>query len=450
MSKKTYQFPKNFVWGTATAAAQIEGAAFEDGKGESVWDRFEKTPGRIDDGKGPSGACDHYHRYPEDAALMRKLGFPNYRLSVSWPRIYPQGTGAVQEKGLDYYDRLIDTLLKNKVTPWVTLFHWDLPQALEDKGGWPTRQVPEAFRTYCETVVKRLGDRVKNWFTVNEIPCFIGLSYLNGVHAPGRKENMKVVNQAYHHGLLAHGHAVAAIREYGGRGARVGFAHNPANYVPVMETPRHIAATVKQFEKANGQLLGPIFKGRYPAWFLKEAGADAPVVEKGDMKLIGQKLDFYGLNVYSGSFVRAREKGSGWDVLPLPKQYPQADIFWLNLVPQAAYWSMRAFTELYGEHPLYVSENGSCYDDKVEANGEVLDLDRREMLRNYLIALHRLVAEGYDLRGYFLWSFMDNFEWAHGYTKRFGIVRVDYETQKRTPKLSAHWYSQVIKENRIV
>jgi beta-glucosidase len=324
MKKISYQFPNEFVWGVAAASAQIEGAAWEDGKGESVWDRFSRQPGAVVNGDNLDVACDHYHRYEEDAALMRELGVTNYRLSVAWPRIYPQGNGVLNEKGLEFYDRLIDTFLEYGITPWVTLFHWDLPQALEDNGGWLNRETVDAFAPYAQTLVKRLSDRVQRWFTLNEMPCFIGMGYGTGEHAPGRKENRKAVNQAYHHALLAHGHGVAAVREFGGANAQVGIVHNPSTPLPVIETEEHIAAARAVYELSNGQLMGPLFQGEYSAELQERMGDDMPDVQSGDMEFIAQPTDFLGLNLYAGSFVRAGKDGKP-ETIPFPKQFPKGD-----------------------------------------------------------------------------------------------------------------------------
>lgn len=443
--KSSYEFPEEFVWGVAAASAQIEGAAFEDGKGESIWDRFSRRPGAVLGGQNLDVACDHYHRYESDADLMRDLGFRHYRLSIAWPRILPAGRGAVNEKGLDFYDRLIDAFLLRGITPWVTLFHWDLPQVLEDEGGWLERSTVDAFANYADIVTKRLGDRVKHWFTLNEMPCFIGLSYETGIHAPGRKESAQRVNQAYHHALLAHGRATQIVRA-NVPDSIVGLVHNPPSPIPVIETPEHIEVARQQHEKVNGQLLGPVFRGAYPDWWLEKVGDDVPVIQEGDMETIAQSGDFLGLNLYAGYFMQSgREGGVSW-----PQQFPKGDLDWIKVTPQTVYWQIRFCAENFGAKTTYITENGSCFADQVEENGEVLDLDRRELLRNYLLSLHRASDEGFDVRGYFAWSVMDNFEWAEGYDKRFGLIHVDYETQKRTPKLSAHWYSAVCKENRVV
>jgi len=442
---RSYTFPKTFAWGAATAAAQIEGAAFEDGKGESIWDQFAKARG-ID---APTIACDHYYRYREDVALLRQLGVANYRFSVAWPRIIPRGDGEPNPRGFDFYDRLVDALLEAGITPWVTLYHWDLPQALEDRGGWRVRSTPQAFARYAQLVVQRFGDRVKHWMTLNEILRFVPCGYSSGCDAPGATESAAVVNQAHHHALLAHGYAVEAVREYGGKRACVGLVHNPPAPVPVTETLADIAAARTEYTRHTAQLMGPLFLGDYPAAFLEAAGADAPQVGLGDLALISQKTDFFGLNVYYGDFVRGSADGQV-ERIALPAQYPMADISWLNITPQAIYWAIRHAQEVYGVSTFYITENGAPYTDEIQSNGEIHDLGRREYLRNHLISLHRAIQEGFDVRGYFLWSLLDNYEWAEGYAKRFGIVHVDYETLRRTPKLSAYWYSKVIESNAVV
>ncbi len=450
MMKTEFRFPKKFVWGVAAAATQIEGAAFEDGKGESIWDRFPST-GKVINNDTPAVACDHYHLYKKDFALMRKLGVKNYRLSVAWPRIYPNGDGAVNPKGLAFYDRLIDAMLKEGITPWVTLFHWDLPQALEDRGGWRSRIVPEAFATYADTVVATLGDRVKNWITLNEIVCFTTLAYGYGDKAPGTKVSLTTLRQIHHHALLCHGEAVRAVREHGGRGARVGLTDNSMPSVPVTETPADIAAAKAWFIEKNEYLLHPIYRGEYSAAYLKRCGADRPKVEKGDLELISQPTDFLGMNLYTGTFVRAPKKAKDrYEALDFPPDYPQTSCPWLKIMPQSLYWATRFAQECYGVKKIYITENGCGYDNEPVVNGEVNDLHRRDYLRNYFKEMHRAIGDGVPIAGYFLWSFMDNYEWQDGYLRRFGIVHVDYKTQKRTPKLSAHWYSTVMRENRIV
>ena len=442
-------FPQNFVWGVATAAPQIEGAAFADGKGASVWDRFARIEGKISRGENLDVACDHYHRFREDFALMGALGVRHYRMSIAWPRIFPQGDGAVNQKGLDYYRRLFDSLAEHDVTPWVTLFPWDLPQALEDRGGWCERVTVDAFARYADTVVRAFGDRVKNWITLNEIRCFTSLAYDVCNKAPGRKVTPAQLNQTSHHALLCHGHGVRAVREHGGASARVGLTDNSDICVPVTETTLDIAAARTWYAEKNLHILDAIYHGRYAPAYLERCGADAPRVMPDDFKLIGLPTDFLGLNLYTATYVRAGADGRP-EALALPKNYPRADSGWLHLIPQTMYWGSRLARELYGVKSIYVTENGCGYDDEPVVNGEVIDMHRRDFLRGHLRELHRAIADGVPVEGYFLWSFIDNFEWEDGYARRFGIVHVDFATQRRTPKLSARYYSTVMRENRIV
>jgi len=311
------------------------------------------------------------------------------------------------------------------------------------------RSTPQAFAKYTQLVVQRFGDRVKKWMTLNEILRFVPCGYGYGCDAPGAEESTGVVNQVYHHTLLAHGYAVDAVREYGGKHACVGLAHNPPIPVPVTETAADIAAARAEYTRQTEQLMGPLFLGAYTASFLEAAGLDAPKVETGDLELISNKMDFFGLNVYFGDFVRSAADGQVERIVPCA-QYPKADITWLNITPQAMYWAIRHAHDVYGVSVFYITENGAPYIDTVQPNGEIQDLGRREYLRNHLISLHRAIQEGFDVRGYFLWSLLDNYEWAEGYAKRFGIVHVDYGTLRRTPKLSAHWYSKVIESNAVV
>ena len=452
MSTFTYSspFPPSFVFGVAAASAQIEGAAFEDGKGESIWDHFARIPGKVAGGDTLDVACDHYHRFDEDFALMASLGVKHYRLSIAWPRIYPQGDGPVNQAGLDFYRRLLASMARHGITPWVTLFHWDLPQALEDRGGWTSRATVDAFARYAETVVKAFGNVVTNWITLNEIRCFTFLAYELGIKAPGRKEAPAVMNQIYHHALLAHGHAVRAVREFGGLGARVGLTDNCDVSVPVTETPADIAAAKAWFIEKNTHILGAIHGKGYSQAYLDRVGADAPQVQPGDFDLISAPTDFLGLNIYTATYVRAGRNGQPYEALALPKNYPRADSAWLNLVPQAIYWAPRMCHELYGHQSIYITENGCGYDDEPVVNGEVVDLHRRDYLRNHLREVHRGIADGVPIDGYFLWSFIDNYEWEDGYQRRFGIVHCDFETQARTPKLSARYYADVMRTRTVL
>ncbi len=441
--------PRRFVWGVAAAAPQIEGAAATAGKGPSIWDAFARQPGAIAHGDTLDVACDHYHRFDRDFALMRELGIKHYRLSLAWPRIYPDGSGAVNSRGVDFYHRLIDALLSHGLTPWVTMFHWDLPQALEARGGWRARVVPEAFAKYADTIVQAYGDRVKNWITLNEIRCFTVQGYGGGGKAPGAAEKAQVVNQTIHHALVCHGHGVRAVREHGGRGARCGLTDNCDTVIPVSETPADIAAARAWFTEANLPILDPIYHGRYSPAYLKKCGRDRPVVAPGDFSLISAPTDFLGLNIYAAFFARAGRDGRPEIVPPTPS-YPRADSPWLSLTPRGLYWGPRFAAETYGVKDIYITENGCGYNDDAVQGGECRDLHRVEFLRSYLRELHRGMGDGNPVRGYFLWSFLDNFEWTDGYERRFGLVHVNFKTQRRTPKLSAHWYRDVIAANRIL
>ncbi|MDM4765196.1 GH1 family beta-glucosidase [Pelomonas sp. SE-A7] len=443
-------FPDAFVFGVAAASAQIEGAAFEDGKGESIWDKFSRIPGKVHNGDTLDQACDHYHRFDEDFALMASLGVKHYRLSIAWPRIYPSGDGEINRAGLAFYHRLFDSMARHGITPWVTLFHWDLPQSLEDRGGWTSRVTVDAFARYAETVVHEFAGKVRHWITLNEIRCFTLLAYGVGSKAPGRRESEAVVNQTYHNALVCHGHAVKAVRTFGGEGAQVGLTDNCDVCVPVTETPADIAAARAWFTERNAHILGAIHAGCYPQAYLDRVGAHAPKVEAGDFELISQRTDFLGLNIYTATYVRAGKSGAAYEQLALPAQYPRADSPWLNLVPQAIYWAPRLCQELYGHRSIYITENGCGYDLEPVANGEVVDLHRRDYLRNHLREVHRAIADGVAIQGYFCWSFMDNYEWEDGYQRRFGIVHVDYKTQQRTPKLSARYFAAVMRERRIL
>jgi len=445
-----FEFPQDFVFGTATASYQIEGAAGEDGRGESIWDHFSHTPGKTFKGHTGDVACDHYHRADEDIALMTNLGVGAYRFSIAWPRIIPDGDGPVNPKGLDWYSRLVDKLLAAGITPFATMYHWDLPQALEGKhGGWRSRKTPEAFARYAATIVERLGDRVKHWFTLNEIPCTVFLGHGSGRHAPGATEDVGVLNQIQHHCLLAHGHGVRAVREHGGEGAEVGLVHNATCRIPVLEAPEHIEAAGRCFEEANGPMLSPVARGCYPAEWLDEMDDDAPEVTPGDMELIASPTDFLGFNVYGGLYVEADGSEKGHRIVEFPAGYPHALAEWIKFTPQAVYWGVRFLHERYGFARVYISENGCAMDDQLE-DGRVDDLDRMFYYRLYLQQAQRAAADGLPLAGYFAWSLMDNFEWAEGYNHRFGLHYVDFETLERTAKLSAKYYGACVRARRVM
>ncbi len=442
-------FPADFRWGVAAAAAQIEGAAFADGKGESIWDRFARTPGKVHGGDTLDIACDHYHRYEEDFALMAKLGVRHYRLSIAWPRIVPDGDGPVNLDGLAFYERLLDSMAAHGITPWVTLYHWDLPQALEARGGWRSRRTAQAFGRFAEIAVKALAGRVKNWITLNEIRCFTQLAYGTGTKAPGARVDDATLNQIYHHALLAHGYGVRAVRRFGGDGARVGITDNSDVCIPITETEADVNAARAWYARRNEHLLGAIYAGGYSETYLARCGSAAPTVEAEDFELISAPTDYLGLNLYTGPFVRAGADGEPEEVA-LPPAYPKADSPWLHWAPQVMYWGTRLAQETYGVKSIYITENGCGYNDEPVVNGEVNDLHRREFIRAHLREVHRAITDGVPVDGYFLWSFIDNFEWEDGYERRFGIVHVDFDSQVRTPKLSAHYYAKVMAENRVV
>lgn len=444
-------FPKGFAWGTATSSYQIEGAVNEDGRGRSIWDTFTHTPGKIEDNSNGDHANDHYHRYKEDVRLIRDLGVKHYRFSIAWPRVFPDGTGAPNPKGLDFYNRLIDELLANGIEPYATLYHWDLPQALQDRvGGWQSSDTSKAFADYAGHVAGRLTDRVKNVFTLNEAGRFLNFGYGWGIDAPGLNLPTAELNQARHHVALGHGLAVQAIRAHGRKGTKVGPAENIAACVPAFDTPENVRAAEMATRELNAGLLGVMLEGKYTDGFLKYAGKDAPKFTAEELKIIGAKNDFVGLNIYAPQFyIAASDKAPGWSVLPFPGSFPHMNSEWLRIGPETIYWAPRLAAKVWNIETIYISENGTSSEDKVHADGKVYDLDRIMFLRNYLRQLQRAVAEGVPVRGYFLWSLMDNFEWIFGYEKRFGIYHVDFETQRRTPKLSAAFYRDVVARNAI-
>jgi len=440
-------FPKDFLWGCATASYQIEGAVHEDGRGLTNWDVFSHTPGKIANGDTGDVACDSYHRYKDDIQLLKALGVKTYRMSIAWSRIFPDGRGKPNARGLDYYNRVIDELLANGIAPYVTLFHWDLPQALA--GGWQSRDTAYAFADYAGYTAGKLSDRVSHFMTVNELRCFTDLGHQQGIHAPGLKLPPAQVNQVRHHGILAHGLGVQAIRAHAKSGTQIGLADNTIFYVPVIETPEHIEAAKQATRDTNAMFLTAIMEGRYIDSYLQAQGADAPKVQAGDMKTIGSPLDFVAINVYAPEYVRADPSPAGYKILPHQPDSPKMASPWLYVGPEVAYWAVRCVSELWKPKALYISENGCSTDDAV-VDGRVDDPDRIMYLRNYIGQFQRATREGYPLKGYFLWSLMDNFEWADGYGKRFGVHYVDFATQQRTPKLSAHWYRELIARNALV
>jgi beta-glucosidase len=435
----TYEFPVDFLWGAATASYQIEGAWNEDGKGESIWDRFSHTPGKVANDDNGDVACDHYHRYREDIAIMRQLGLKAYRFSVSWPRVLPAGKGRVNPAGLDFYDRLVDALLAADIEPYLTLHHWDYPQALYEDGGWTRRDNLHAFADYAALMVKRLGDRVNKWATLNEPGVIAWDGYVMGEHAPGLVGDVEQARQVAHNLLVAHGLAVQAIRA-ARSGVQAGIVINLWLHEPASDKAEDIAAAEIAWNTTETAFMHPLFRGYYHPELWDAAEETNPEIRSGDLALIAQQLDFFGLNYYSRALVSAqgpieRVPGSeytemGWEVhAPALRRL-------LNRIQRD-----------YELPPVYITENGAAFDDAVGPDGKIDDERRLEYLRDHLIQTRLAMQDGVDVRGYFVWSLLDNFEWGHGYSKRFGIVRVDYNTQVRTIKESGEWYSRVIAEN---
>lgn len=445
-------FPKDFTWGAAAASYQIEGAANEDGKGPSVWDMFCKRPNAVFQGHSGDVACDHYHRYREDAGLMKQIGLNAYRLSISWPRVLPEGVGRINAAGLSFYDRLIDSLLEQGIEPYVTLFHWDYPLSLYYRGSWLNRDSADWFAEYTRVVVEGLSDRVKNWMTFNEPSVFLGMGYQTGIHAPGDKLRFAELTRAAHHVLLSHGKSVQAIRAYSKQPARVGYAPVATGRIPHTGSAADIAAAkhvmFESFSKSiwqNGLWLDPVFLGGYPAGLLEAYGDEGPEIQSGDMATIHQPLDFFGTNIYAWERVSGDGGGPGGKRVPYPQGHPTNALNW-NVTPDAMYWGARFFHERY-QKPIYITENGLTVRDSVSVDGKVHDAQRVDFLIRYLAALRRAGDEGARIAGYFQWSILDNFEWAEGYKERFGLIHVDYQTQQRTLKDSAHFYAEVIRTN---
>ena len=441
-------FPPDFIWGAATASYQIEGAWDEDGKGESIWDRFSHTPGKIANGDTGDVAADHYHRWREDVALMKEIGLHAYRFSTAWPRLLPEGRGGVNPPGLDFYDRLVDGLLEAGIEPFVTLYHWDLPQALQDQGGWPARATAEAFVEYADLASRTLGDRVKHWITLNEPFVSAILGYLEGQHAPGHSDLDETLAAA-HNLLLAHGWAVPVIRR-NSPGAQVGIAPNLGGQFPASPSAADRAAAWRQDGVINRWFLDPLSARGYPADIVRRHGRPMAFVQEGDLDAIATPLDFLGVNYYTRGVVRSTEvpeaENAPRTVFPSPDR---TEMGW-EVYPEGLYELLVRLHFDYGFPTLYVTENGAAYPDQNGPDGKVDDPLRVAFLKSHLGQAARAIAAGVPLRGYFAWSLMDNFEWAHGYSKRFGLIYVDYQTQRRILKTSAHWYRRVIAAGAVV
>ena len=439
------KFPQGMKWGSATAAYQIEGAISEGGRGPSIWDTFSNTPGKVINGDTGEVACDSYHRYKEDVKLLKDLGADVYRFSVSWPRIFPDGTGEVNKEGLDYYHRLVDELLENGIEPMCTLYHWDLPQALQDQGGWENRDTITAFVDYAELMFREFDGKINYWITLNEPWCIAFLSNYIGVHAPGNRD-LQLAVQISHHLMVAHGEAVKRFRELGAKG-EIGYAPNTTWMEPYSSRTEDEEACRREVGNYIDWFMDPVFKGEYPAflvdWF-REKGATLRI-EAGDMETIRQPVDFLGINYYTGHVARYKENHGLMDFEVVESGMEKTDIGW-SIYPEGFYKVLMTIKEKYGDVPIYITENGSCYNDEPE-DGRVQDDKRIDYLKQHLVALDRSIQSGVNVKGYLTWSLMDNFEWAFGYTMRFGIVHVDYSTLERTKKDSYHWMRETISNN---
>jgi len=447
-------FKKDFIWGAAAAAYQIEGAVTEDGKGLSIWDMFCKKPGVINEGQSGEIACDHYHRYKEDVQLMKQIGIKAYRLSFSWPRIIPDGIGDVNPKGIEFYNNLIDELLANGITPYVTLYHWDLPLALYNKGGWANPESPDWFANYAKVVAENFSDRVKNFITFNEPQCFIGICFVTGEHAPGLKMSLTETIPMSHYVMLAHGKAVKAMRQYGAKDIKIGYAPTFAYAYPETNSTADIeAARSYNFSMNNNPNYwhwnvtwwsDPVYFGKYPKDGLEMYGQYLPKNYEKDLPIINQPLDFLGQNIYNGPMIRAGDKGK-CEQVPRYEGFPHTNYNW-PVEPNALKWCAKFLYERY-KLPIVITENGMSCHDAISLDGAVHDPNRIDFLHRYLLALKEAADEGTDISAYFLWSIMDNFEWNKGYYERFGLIYVDFRTQKRIIKDSGYWYKEVIEHN---
>lgn len=444
MSEKK-SFPKDFVWGAATASYQIEGAWDEDSKGESIWDRFSQTPGNVDNGDTGDMACDHYHRWREDVTLMMNLGLQAYRFSIAWSRILPTGHGEIVEVGIDFYSELVDALLEANIEPWITLYHWDLPQALQDEGGWPERDVVDAFTEYTDVVTRALGDRVKNWITFNEpwVSAFVG--YQDGRHAPGLTDRNAAVAAA-HHLLLSHGRSVPVIRA-NCPDAFVGITLNLTPQEPASPSlaDRNLATWTDGY--INRYFLDPLVGRGYPADITRVYGKAMEIVQPGDLDTIAVPIDFLGINYYTRNIARDADAADNEPRIVFSGD-EITEMDW-EVYPQGIYNILGRLHFDYTFPAIYITENGAAFSDEVNEAGEVDDLARLSYIKRHLEMVHNAIQIGVPVEGYFVWSLLDNFEWGFGYSKRFGIVYVDYQTQQRIFKSSAKWYRQVINENGV-
>ncbi|MCA0983743.1 beta-glucosidase [Halobacillus yeomjeoni] len=438
----TIEFPKDLKWGAATASYQIEGAANEDGRSPSIWDTFSHAPGNVKNGDHGDEACNSYHLYKEDVQHLKKLGVDLYRFSIAWPRVIPEGTGELNPKGVAYYHNLIDELIENGIEPMITLYHWDLPQVLQDKGGWESRETTDAFQQYAEAMFKEFGEKVNKWITINEPWCASFLSNYLGIHAPGKTDLQAGVDVA-HNLLLAHGKAVKSFRELVPEG-EIGYAPNATWLEPFSPAEEDVNAARRGMMWQKEWFMDPVFKGSYPEELTSifENDNASPKVEDGDFELISQPIDFMGINYYTGSLARHKEGEGLFEVEEVPLDYRKTDIGW-PIYADGFYKLLTDLNDTYGDVPIYITENGACYNHEVE-DGRVRDQERIDYLKQHLTSIHRTIKAGVPIKGYIVWSLLDNFEWAEGYEKRFGIIHVNYRTFERTPKDSYYWYRQTI------
>lgn len=448
------EFRSDFQWGAATSAYQIEGAAFEDGKGLNIWDVFCKEEGRIFEGHTGEVACDHYHRFREDVAIMKSLGIKAYRFSINWARILPNGTGKVNERGIQFYNELIDELCAAGIEPYITLYHWELPYELYKKGGWLNEECVNWFGEYAKLVAERFSDRVTHFFTMNEPQCFIGLGFLEGIHAPGLMGPVRDTFQMSHNVLKAHGMAVKMLREYAKQDILIGYAPTGTMSYPDSEKTEDIEAAreymfgfhepLRHWTWSVSWWSDPVISGNYPEEGLKAYHDYLPEITKEDLRLISQPIDFYGQNIYNGHRIRMGNGGTP-EVVGRYDGFPKTALNW-PVTPECLYWGPRFLYERY-QKPIYITENGLSCHDVISVDGKVHDPNRIDFLTRYLGEMKRASQDGVDLRGYFQWSLMDNFEWHSGYSERFGLVFVDYRNQERIVKDSGYWYRTLIEEN---
>ncbi|TQR97802.1 GH1 family beta-glucosidase [Paenibacillus ottowii] len=446
MSENTFVFPATFMWGTSTSSYQIEGGTNEGGRTPSIWDTFCQIPGKVIEGDCGDVACDHFHRFKEDVQLMKQLGFLHYRFSVAWPRIIP-APGVVSEEGLLFYEHLLDELESAGLIPMLTLYHWDLPQWIEDEGGWTQREIIQHFKMYASVIMDRFGERIKWWNTINEPFCASILGYGTGEHAPGH-ENWSEAFTAAHHILMCHGIAINLHKEKGLTG-KIGITLNMEHVDAASERPEDVAAAARRDGFINRWFAEPLFNGKYPEDMVEWYGTylnGLDFVQPGDLELIQQPGDFVGINYYTRSIIRATNDASLLQVEQVHMEEPVTDMGW-EIHPESLYKLLTRIEKDFSKGlPILITENGAAMKDEL-VNGQIEDTGRQRYIEEHLKACHRFIREGGQLKGYFVWSFFDNFEWAWGYSKRFGIVHINYETQERTPKQSALWFKQMMAEN---